>query len=217
MVQLETIKDFARETNKKYFDGALKIRDIEFKISNRMVSVLGNFQVRRNGQQEIRLSEVILVDPKEWHNCLVHELVHAWQYQKQFRLGHGSSFKLMASRIRKVDPKMNITTTSAVSGQVREAMVAKRAKRDQWAPKAIAFVSNKGQVVYLERFSRIRPSDIQLAWANGWVRFYEFNSCLNLDKRTNIRDLRRSVGNVETREVSLNFQGNATFRTQINL
>jgi len=216
MVKLQTIKDYAYEANKKYFDGALRLRDIDFQISNRMISVLGQFAVSRNGEQKIKLSSIILSDPKEWHNTLVHELVHAWQYQKKFQLGHGGSFKLMASRIRKVDPKMNITTTAKkVGGEVKQAIAAKRAQRDHWSPKGIALISKTGEAAYFERCGRIRPSDIKLAWGRGYTSFFEFGGPLGLELQTDIRTLRQAAARVEIREVQLNFQGNATIRNQI--
>jgi predicted SprT family Zn-dependent metalloprotease len=72
------------------------------------------FYNRLTGLQEITISNILFQvnDPHQWKQTLLHEMVHLAQYQKEYKVGHGNSFKRMAYEISKIDPTYVITRTS---------------------------------------------------------------------------------------------------------
>lgn len=126
---IEKLMRFAHEANSKYFNGQVKLWEIEFKTSAKMVNSLGLYKVMRHtAKQSITISEVILNDMAEWKNTIVHEMVHALQYQKGLGLGHGASFKAKAAEIFKIDPKM-IITAKCKNEKVSNLIAAKKQEK----------------------------------------------------------------------------------------
>ncbi|MCA1806505.1 MAG: SprT-like domain-containing protein [Actinobacteria bacterium] len=110
MVTTTDIKKYAIKANKTFFNDSLNLNAIQFKISSRMTKTLGVFKVR-NGQQSITLSTLLFNQKEEWVTTLVHELVHAWQWQTGKPLDHGWSFKQKAREIYSIAPEVVITRT----------------------------------------------------------------------------------------------------------
>lgn len=91
------IREKAEEFNTIYFDNTIDISKISFRISKRMVSTRGTF--RAQSIQEITLSALLLENSEEWEKTLIHEMIHAYQFQKGYKMGHGSDFKYMSGMI----------------------------------------------------------------------------------------------------------------------
>jgi hypothetical protein len=135
-VVVENLMKFAHQANSKYFNGKINLNQIEFKTSARMVNTLGLYKVIRSSKkQSITLSELIINDKAEWTNTLVHEMVHAYQYQGGHDLGHGLTFKRKAAEIFNIDPKMIITAkcrNEKVSNLITAKKQARIANEDQF-------------------------------------------------------------------------------------
>lgn len=124
-VTVRDIKKYAIKANKTFFNNSLNLDAIEFKTSSRATRTLGVFKVR-NGRQSITLSTLLFDEKSEWLTTLVHELVHAWQWQTGKPLDHGWSFKQMARQIYSIDPEVIITRTR--SSEYIDKAVASRYK-----------------------------------------------------------------------------------------
>lgn len=109
-VMMQDIKKYAVKANKTFFNNSLNLNAIQFKTSSRMTKTLGVFKVR-NGRQSITLSTLLFNQKEEWITTLVHELVHAWQWQTNKPLDHGWSFKQKAREIYNIAPEVVITRT----------------------------------------------------------------------------------------------------------
>lgn len=124
-VTTKEIRKYANKANKTFFNDALNLDAIEFKTSSRMTRSLGVFKVR-NGHQSITLSTLLFGQKEEWLTTLVHELVHAWQWQTEKPLDHGWSFKQKAREIYNIDSSVVITRTR--SSEYIDQAVADRHK-----------------------------------------------------------------------------------------
>lgn len=124
---INNIMKYAHSANSKYFNGRVNLKSIEFKLSARMINVLGLYRVKAN-QQSITLSHVVLKDEYEWRNTVTHELVHAWQYQTGKTLSHGHDFKSKAAEIFKIDPNM-IITSKARNEKISNLITSKKLER----------------------------------------------------------------------------------------
>jgi predicted SprT family Zn-dependent metalloprotease len=109
-VTMQDIKKYAVKANKAFFEDSLDLNAIQFKTSSRMTKALGVFKVRA-GRQSITLSTLLFNQKEEWITTLVHELVHAWQWQTGKPLDHGCSFKQKAREIGNIAPEVVITRT----------------------------------------------------------------------------------------------------------
>ena len=87
------IKKMASNFNTEYFNDEIDLNNIQFKISKRMTRALGLFQACRD-EQSIKLSYYILEDTPQLENTLIHEMVHAWQYQTGKGVSHDRGFKI---------------------------------------------------------------------------------------------------------------------------
>lgn len=127
------IKDLAKEYNELYFKNELNIEDINFFENNRLYRTRGRFAIR-NGKQTIELSPFVLKDENETKQTLVHELIHAWQYQKNQRLGHGSSFKNKSYQIMILSSgELNIKRTSVFENkEIKEQIEKIRNPKEQY-------------------------------------------------------------------------------------
>ena len=94
---INEVAKYATSANSKYFGGKVRLNEIEFKLSARMVNCLGLYKVKA-GKQSITLNCMVLNDIDEWRNTVTHELVHAFQYQTGLPLDHGSSFRTILHR-----------------------------------------------------------------------------------------------------------------------
>lgn len=123
------IREKAEEFNTIYFDNTIDISKISFRISKRMVSTRGTF--RGHPEQEITLSALLLENSEEWEKTLIHEMIHAYQFQKGLKMGHGYSFKNIANMIySKSGSTIIITRTNsfkdeAIKDKVHEIKASK--------------------------------------------------------------------------------------------
>jgi hypothetical protein len=151
MVTENTLRMFAKEANSKYFNDELNISVISFEISGRMVRALGLYTVKNpttRPVQSIKISK-ICISVNDWKNTMVHELVHAWQFQTGKPLDHGYYFKAKSDLIRRIDPKMIITTVCKdpmVGEAIRAARTGKVGSIIKWM-----ITSANGQQVHFLR------------------------------------------------------------------
>lgn len=164
-ITMTDIKNYAKKANKTFFNDSLDLNAIQFKTSSRATRTLGRFSVR-NGRQSIMLAEILFDEKSEWITTLVHELVHAWQWQTGKPLDHGYSFKQMARTIGRIAPEVVITRTR--SSEYIDQAVASRLEnsgRKQYAVK-------KGDRIWflrsIDRFtiSQLKKSGYSVAQAS---------------------------------------------------
>lgn len=118
----------AEEFNAKYFDGALVINNLTFRISNRMTRTRGFY----NGHKRmITISGIIASSEIEWHKTLLHELIHAYQHVAYRSVNHGPTFKKETDRIYKLsNGQFDINrTTFAADTAVAEELHKRKVKR----------------------------------------------------------------------------------------
>lgn len=158
-VMMQDIKKYAVKANKTFFNNSLNLNAIQFKTSSRMTKTLGVFKVR-NGRQSITLSTLLFNQKEEWLTTLVHELVHAWQWQTGKPLDHGWSFKQKAREIYNIDPEVIITRTR--TSDYIEKAVANRYQ--EFGRKQYAI--SKGNRVWFLR--TLQGSDLAALRARGY-------------------------------------------------
>src|SRR5579872_1937079 len=111
---LKEVKAYAKEANVLYFNGELDLAKINFVISERMFRTLGWASYKYNVRLArmvygIKLAFLLADTPADnWHNTVVHEMVHIWQYMHGYMDHHGETFQMKAAMIRRIDPMMNI-------------------------------------------------------------------------------------------------------------
>lgn len=170
VTSIATIKMFAREANKKYFNGELNFRGVEWKISKKMFRTLGQFGFNYTTKhQTVKMSERVLnAGTKEWHTTLVHELVHMWQFQTGRRVDHGYSFKSKAAAIAQINPQIVITRTRT-SEAIDKAATTYEQKKRSFTQYMMVRKSDKGSmfniVKNLNLFQIIRATN------EGWTVF----------------------------------------------
>jgi len=158
-VAVAEIKKYAVKANKSFFNNNLDLNVIKFKTSTRMTKTLGCFKVR-NGQQSITLSTLLFGEKEEWVTTLVHELVHAWQWQTGRSLDHGRSFKQKAREIYNIAPEVVITRTR--SSEYIDKAVAERYQESGRKQYAVA----KGNKVWFLR--NLQSHDLTKLRAYGY-------------------------------------------------
>lgn len=155
------IRKYAEKFNKDLFDNELNISKIDFKISKKMINVLGNFRYQKKGifnyYQRITISENILISENDFENTLIHEMVHAWQFQKNKGLSHGYTFIQKSDIIKeKSNGKYCIRKSSnneILSSSVINKILDKKAERvikiNQYA------IIYKNQVNFIKNLNKL--------------------------------------------------------------
>jgi hypothetical protein len=124
MNEIEKLKEKAIEFNSYYFDNELNIDDCNFRISKRMTRTRGKFFSKN---KEITISHFLMENKIEWEITLLHELIHFWQLEKDYKLDHGESFKHKAFDIyKKSNKKFNIHRTTEYKDKSIEEKVIKK-------------------------------------------------------------------------------------------
>lgn len=175
-VTMTEIKKYAVKANKTFFNNSLDLNAIQFKTSSKMTRTLGVFRIR-HGQQSITLSTLLFNQKEEWITTLVHELVHAWQWQTGKPLDHGWSFKQKAREIGRIAPEVVITRTR--SSEYIDKAVADR--YEEFGRKQFA-VSKNGRVWFLRKIegpelSKLRTLGYTVAQASK--AYAGFRHCKN--------------------------------------
>ena len=116
------IREKAEEFNLEYFDSSIDLSLISFKTSSRMVLTRGTF--RGMPKQIITLSALLFHNNEEWQKTLLHEMIHAYQFQNKLKIGHGIDFKNKAINIKiKSKDKYVITRTSSFKDDVTKERI----------------------------------------------------------------------------------------------
>jgi len=110
---INEIKLEAKRLNDKYFESNIELEGIVFTVSARMTRTLGRFSYIKDSRgntisRAIKMSSLIM-STSLWKQTLLHELVHAWQFQTYGDCDHGHTFKQKATQIHRLNPKMVIT------------------------------------------------------------------------------------------------------------
>jgi hypothetical protein len=149
-VTVKDIVDYAKESNELYFGGELDLRSIRFSISNRMTRAMGKFSYSHRQGQQIKVSSLLSGITDEWKNTVVHELVHAWQYQSGLKLDHGYSFKKKAAEIARISNRQMIITRCGDNEEVREVARDRRSeKMITGGVRQYMFIKKNGRVLFL--------------------------------------------------------------------
>lgn len=159
-VTMMDIKKYATKANKTFFNDSLDLNAIQFKTSTSMTRTLGYFKVS-NGRQSITLSSLLFNQKEEWITTLVHELVHAWQFQSGKPLDHGWSFKQKAREIHSIAPEVVITRTRT-SEYIAKAVSD---RYQEFGHKQYA-ISKEGRVWFLRN---LQGPELTTLRANGYV------------------------------------------------
>jgi len=157
---LTEIKAYAKEANNLYFDGELDLNKIHFVVSTRMFRTLGLANHRFNKRlnrvvYSIKMASLLSgTDTHNWHNVLVHEMVHIWQYMNGYFDHHGNSFLMKAAQIGRIDPDMHIERLCHLNDHKNRSVLAKvlavKAARSSAATKKTQYlVSKNGKFFFI--------------------------------------------------------------------
>lgn len=127
----DKIVEKAKEFNRDYFDSKINLENVTFKISNRMTRTWGNCEYAYATRKiTINISSIIFLEERHWHQTLVHELIHALEFQQYEKSSHGEFFKVWAKTINyKSDGYFTITRCTAADQKVANAVEKKRKER----------------------------------------------------------------------------------------
>lgn len=122
----------AEKINEKYFNNEVEVDVIEFKTNNRLTSTLGRYCPKtRQGNQRIDFCPAIFEDEGIFNTVMVHELIHAWTYQKGYGVDHGPIFKIKAMEIN-TKHGLNIARKISVQNtKVEEVLKQKKASQNR--------------------------------------------------------------------------------------
>ena len=183
-ITIKDMKRFANKCNAELFDDVLDLKAIHWKASTRMTNTLGRFSVRGGlsyAVQTITISTLLFNDNKEWKTTLIHELVHAWQYQTGRKLDHGTSFKMKAQEIHRRFPEIIITRTRN-SDYIDKAVASRQA---EFGRKQFIIVDRLGRINFLRN---IHGPELTLLRSKGYA-VYQNNVVLNARHCKNVKAL----------------------------
>lgn len=118
MITLEQLRADFEVFNNKYFNGELPAIQIKLNHTKR---ALGQFCWDNTGwfpKIWITISTYYDRPIRDVQNTLLHEMIHYWQYEKSYQLGHGRTFKQKAREINQ--DGWFISRCNEVNGEISE-------------------------------------------------------------------------------------------------
>ncbi|MBP5259479.1 MAG: SprT-like domain-containing protein [Paludibacteraceae bacterium] len=103
----DILQDWFTRFNSDYFEAGL--RRPAFGLTQAK-SYLGQCRCQPGMEPIIRISVFYDRTERELQTTFLHEMIHLWQFQSLRRLGHGDSFKRMASRIYRISEGAYVIT-----------------------------------------------------------------------------------------------------------
>lgn len=125
----ELLSETFDKLNTRYFDGELE-RPFRFEITDSK-SYLGQFHWSgphsdyRN-IDSIRISKVWNMNLKEFENVMCHEMIHKWQWQNGYKIGHVKEFKIKGRQITAMsNGYITVGRCTNLSQETRESETSK--------------------------------------------------------------------------------------------
>jgi hypothetical protein len=173
------LKSAFSKFNHQYFDGELQ--EVEIKLS-RTKRALGMFKWRTDWcgrlSMWIEISTYYNRPIRDVYNTLIHEMIHLWQKQNGYEMGHGYHFNKKAAEINA--DGWFISRCNNANGEVCES-IASNKTYNVFAFKSeeryFMFVATPSKVISMMDYLKCYKSEVIYFQTNDYKRFDRMTQC----------------------------------------